>query len=97
MKTLEEIKRILKENEDLIAKEFKARIIGIFGSYARREQREESDVDILVSFSEGATLLDFIGLADFLEQKLGVKVDIISERAVKPELRERILKEVITI
>lgn len=97
MKTLEEIKRILKENEDLIAGEFKARIIGIFGSYARREQREESDVDIIASFSRDATLLDFIGLADFLEQKLGIKVDIVSERAVKPELRERILEEVITI
>ncbi len=97
MTTLEEIKRILKENEDLIAKEFRARIIGIFGSYARKEQKEGSDVDIIVSFSRDATLLDFVGLADFLEQKLGVKVDIVSERAVKPELRERILKEVITI
>jgi len=97
MKTLEEIKRILKENEDLIPGEFKARIIGIFGSYARREQKEESDVDILVSFSRDATLFDLAGLADFLEQKLGIKVDIVSERTVRPELRERILKEVITI
>lgn len=54
-------------------------------------------MDILVSFSRDATLLDLVGLADFLEQKLGIKVDIVSERAVKPDLRERILKEVIAI
>jgi len=97
MKTLEEIKEILKEKEDLISGEFKARIIGIFGSYARKEQKEGSDVDILVSFEYGAKLFDLAGLADFLEQKLGIKVDIVSERTVRPELRERILKEVIAI
>jgi len=97
MKTLDEIKDILKENREEIAREFKAEIVGIFGSYVRSEQKEGSDVDILVRFKEGATLFDFVGLADFLEQKLGMKVDIVSERAVKPELKNAILSEVVIV
>jgi predicted nucleotidyltransferase len=97
MKTLDEIKNILKENREEIAREFKAEIVGIFGSYVRSEQKKGSDVDILVRFKEGATLFDFVGLADFLEQKLGMKVDIVSERAVKPELKNAILSEVVIV
>jgi len=97
MKPLDEIKNILKENREEIAREFKAEIVGIFGSYVRSEQKEGSDVDILVRFKEGATLFDFVGLADFLEQKLGMKVDIVSERAVKPELKNAILSEVVIV
>ena len=97
MKTLEDIRNILKENREEIAREFKAEIVGIFGSYVRSEQKEGSDVDILVRFKEGATLFDFVGLADFLEQKLGMKVDIVSERAVKPELKNAILSEVVIV
>ena len=76
-------------------KEFKAEIVGIFGSYARGEQKKESDIDILVRFKEGATLFDLVELAEFLEHKLGMKVDIVSERAVRPELRKSIFKEIV--
>ena len=76
-------------------KEFKAEIVGIFGSYARGEQKKESDIDILVRFKEGVTLFDLVELAEFLEHKLGMKVDIVSERAVRPELRKSIFKEIV--
>ncbi|MGC8979242.1 nucleotidyltransferase family protein [Caldisericum sp.] len=97
MKTIKEIKKVIEENREVIAKEFKVEIIGIFGSYVRGEQNARSDVDILVRFKEGATLLDLTGLGDFLEEKLGIKVDIVSESAVRPEIKEQILKEVVTI
>ena len=97
MKTLEGIKNILKENKETIIKEFKAEIIGIFGSYSRGDQTEKSDVDILIRFKEEATLFDFVGLGNFLEEKLGIKVDIVSERVIKPELKNDILKEVVNI
>jgi len=97
MKSLEEIIEKLREVEEEVRIKFKAEIIGVFGSYARKEQTEKSDVDIIVRFNKGATLFDFTGLADYLEQKLGIKVDIVSERAIRPELKERILKEVITV
>jgi predicted nucleotidyltransferase len=97
MKTLDEIKKTLRDNREAIGREYKAEIVGIFGSCVRGEQKEESDVDVLVRFRKGATLFDFVGLADFLEQKLDMKVDIVSERAIRPELKERILKEVVAV
>lgn len=96
-KNLEQIRGVLERLEEQIRKEYKAEIIGLFSSYVRGEQKGESDVDVLVRFLEGATLFDFVGLADFLEETLAVKVDIVSERALRPELREQILKEVVAV
>ena len=94
---LKEIKGALGRLEGQIRKEYKAEIIGLFGSYVRGEQKGESDVDVLVRFLDGATLFDFVGLADFLEEKLSLEVDIVSERALRPELREQILKDVVSV
>lgn len=88
-----------RENEIIISflKKHGAIIIGIFGSTARGEQIKYSDVDILVRFYEGAILFDLVGLSDLLEDKLKIKVDIVSERALRPELKDQILKEVVII
>ena len=94
---LEEIKGALGGLGEQIRKEYKAEIIRLFGSYVRGEQNRESDVDVLVRFLEGATLFDFVGLADFLEERFSLDVDIVSERAIRPELREQILKEVVAV
>ncbi|MFN4132699.1 MAG: nucleotidyltransferase family protein [Caldimicrobium sp.] len=94
-KKIIEILRSLKEE---IKEKYKAEIIGIFGSYVRGKQKKSSDLDVLVRFSKGATLIDFVGLALFLEKKLGIKeVDIVPEDAVRPELKDRISKEAIYI
>jgi predicted nucleotidyltransferase len=97
VKELEKIIESLKSLEGQIRTEYKAEVIGLFGSYVRGEQKAGSDVDILVRFLDGATLFDLVGLANFLEEKLHVKVDVVSEGAVRPELKERILKEVIPV
>ena len=97
MKDLEAIKEKLKKLQDTIKDRYKAEVVGIFGSYVRGEQKKGSDLDILVRFEKGATLFDLVGLADFLEQKLKMKVDVVSERAVRPELKVRILKEMMAI
>jgi hypothetical protein len=97
MNDLEEIKKLLASYKGYIAREFKAHIIGIFGSYVRGSQTPKSDIDILVRFKEGATLFDLVGLADFLEEKLKTRVDVVSERAVRPELKDQILKEVVEV
>ena len=96
-KELGRVIAVLKSWEAQIHRDYKATIVGVFGSYAREEQKEGSDVDVLVRFHKGATLLDLVGLADFLEDKLGVNVDVVSERAVRPELKERIFEEVVTV
>lgn len=93
----EEIIGILRKHSDFIKINYNAEIVGLFGSYSRGEQKEASDADILVRFGEGATLFDFVGLADFLEEELNIKVDVVSERAVREELKDQIFKEVIAI
>ena len=97
MKALKDIQKSLVKYKDTVRKEYKAEIVGVFGSYSREEQTKTSDVDILVRFLDGATLFDLVGLGEFIEEKLKVKADIVSERAIRPELREQILKEVIEL
>ena len=94
---LEEIKEILKKHKKELQENFKIKNIGIFGSYVRGEQREASDVDILVEFYETPDLLKFIELERYLEEILGVKVDLVRKQAIREELRERILKEVVSV
>jgi hypothetical protein len=96
-KELDRIIKTIESLEERIRKEYKAEIVGLFGSYAQGKQKEGSDVDILVRFREGATLFDFVGLGDFLEEELDVKVDVVSERAIRQELKEKILKEMVEV
>jgi len=97
MTTLEELTTLLRKNRDVISREYKAQILGVFGSYARGEQKPGSDIDMLVRFDQGATLFDLVGLGDFLEELLRLKVDIVSERALRIEIRDRILAEVVEV
>lgn len=95
--SLESIRRTLKKLEWRVKEDYKAEVVGIFGSYARGEQKKKSDVDILVRFGKGASLFDLVALADFLESKLKLKVDVVPERAVRSELRDEVLKEVVAV
>ena len=70
---------------------------GIFGSYARGEETEKSDIDVLVRFHPGATLLDLMGLLIFLEEKLGIGVDVVPHDTIRKELKDRIMKEVVSM
>ena len=66
---------------------------GIFGSVARGDAAPESDVDILVELDAGASLFDFIDVKHDLEDALGKRVDLVQYAAIKPLLRDRILRE----
>jgi len=94
--TKEEIIDIILKNKKIL-KKYKVKYISLFGSYVRNEQKEDSDVDLLVEFKEGATLFDLVGLGDFLEEKLNRKIDIVSQRAIRSELNDSILKEVVNL
>lgn len=74
---------------------FKVKSLAIFGSVARDEASAGSDVDVLVEFLEPVGLFHFVRLKRFLESVLGTKVDLVTRDALKPQLRDRILKEAI--
>lgn len=71
---------------------YKPKKLGVFGSYARGENNRESDLDLLVDFGVSVSLLDIIGLEYDLSDSLGIKVDLITERALSPYLRPYVEK-----
>lgn len=95
MKTLEEIKQWLIQHKSLLHDRYQVKEIGIFGSYARSEQTETSDVDVLVEFFETPSLLKFVNLENYLTDNLGVKVDLVHRAGLKPRIKERVLAEAI--
>ncbi|MBI2252790.1 MAG: nucleotidyltransferase family protein [Armatimonadetes bacterium] len=97
MKILGLIKNILKENKPILKKKFKIKEIGIFGSYARNEQEENSDLDILIEFYEPISFFTFIDIEEYLTELLGIKVDLVSKKALKPRIGKFILDELILI
>jgi len=80
-----------------MAARYKVKEVGLFGSFVRGEQGRASDIDVLVDFEEGADLLDLAGLGLFLEEELQRQVDIVPKRALRTELRESVLGEVVTL
>ncbi|HAX62134.1 MAG TPA: hypothetical protein DCX95_06255 [Elusimicrobia bacterium] len=95
MKTFKEIKNIIQKHKDELRKKYKVQETGIFGSYVRDDQTPTSDVDILVEFSEPISLLDRASLLNYLKELLGINVDLVRKRQVRPELKESILREVV--
>lgn len=94
---IDEIRSIIKDNGPYISKRFMAEIVGIFGSYARGEENKDSDIDILVRFEEGATLFDLVELSDYLEELLGVSIDLVSERALHPMIKDEVFREMVVL
>ena len=96
-RVIENLLTKLKELKPAILARFKAKEIGVFGSFVRGEQSATSDVDLLVEFEDDADLFDLMGLAVYLEEVLKRKVDVVSKRALRIELRESVLREVVAI
>ena len=68
--------------------------LGLFGSYPRGDQTEKSDLDVLVTFTETPDLYEFVGLAQYLEDLLGIKVDLSMREALKRYIAPYVLREV---
>lgn len=71
----------------------KAESIAIFGSYSRGEGGPESDIDILVEFSDSKSLLDIARIERELSEELGIKVDLVTERSLSPYMKDRVNRE----
>lgn len=92
----ETIKR-LAENLDELRKTYQVEQFSLFGSVARNEATDSSDIDLLVEFSRTPGLLKFIALQQHLEQLLGTQVDLVTRKALKLQIKETILSEAIQV
>jgi predicted nucleotidyltransferase len=96
MKSREEILQLLKEAREELVRDYNIRHLALFGSYARGEQGEDSDVDILVEVDPSIGLR-FVELAERLEELLGVHVELVSTRAIKPRNWKMIKKDLVDV
>ncbi|MBI5216337.1 MAG: nucleotidyltransferase family protein [Ignavibacteriae bacterium] len=94
---LEEIKKKLVEELPNLRVSYSVERIGIFGSYTRNEQDDESDVDVLVEFSKPVGFFHFLHLENYLTSSLGIRVDLVTKDALKPAMREEIINALITV
>ncbi|WP_019639214.1 nucleotidyltransferase family protein [Paenibacillus fonticola] len=89
----EEIENKLRTEKQYLKEHFYVEKIGLFGSFARNEQTENSDIDLLVEFSRPVGF-EFLDLKDYLESVLGREVDLVTPKAIKPYMKDEILSEV---
>ncbi|OYT53957.1 MAG: nucleotidyltransferase [Candidatus Altiarchaeales archaeon ex4484_2] len=94
MKTQKEIEETLKKYKPSLRERFKVKKMGVFGSCIRGEQKEGSDIDVLVEFEEPIGLLEFVSLERNLSEIIGERVDLVMKTALKPRIGRHILQEV---
>jgi len=97
VKSIEEIERLLAEHKTELMAKYAIKEIGAFGSFARGEQTEKSDEDILIDFYKIPDLFKFIEIERVIEEIIGVKVDLVRKPALRMELKDNILREVIPV
>lgn len=96
MKTLQEIKSVLSSHKKRLFSDYPIKSMAIFGSYSRKEQKDTSDLDILVEFSDRIGIR-FIDLADDLEKIVGFKVDLVSKKGIKEKYLKSIDSDLIYV
>ena len=97
MKNLAEIKAILGQVKALVKEKYHISELGIWGDYVKGEVKENSQVNILIDYTEPLSLLDLVDLEYYLSDLLKLKADVISKNGLKGKRRERILSEVIYV
>jgi uncharacterized protein len=97
MKDLATILAELRALQPELKKRYPIKQMGVFGSWVRGEQREDSDLDVLVDFNGRLTLIDIAGLQNELTDALGIEVDLVMKNALKPRIGKRILAEVVPL
>ncbi len=93
----QEILASLKKLKREVAQEYSVKTMGVFGSVARDEQTGQSDIDLLVEFSKPVGFVTFMRLENFLSERLGNKVDLVTPDSLKPVIRQDVLSDVIYV
>jgi predicted nucleotidyltransferase len=86
--------KILRQKLPFLEERYQVESLGVFGSYVRGSQREDSDLDLLVTFRNLPSLLQFIELENYLTDLLGIKVDLVMKDDLKPRIGDQVLREV---
>jgi len=92
---VKKIKQIIVQNKGLLERTYYVKNIGIFGSYAKGYARKDSDIDILVDFYEVPDMFKFMELEYLLQNLLGRKVDLVTRKALKPLIKNYILRDTV--
>ena len=95
MKSRDEVLKILTSQKSSLLEAYQITRLGIFSSYARCQQTDDSDIDVLVEYENAPTLYKIIELRDYLSELFSVKVDVVTKNGLKERIRERVLAEVI--
>ncbi len=95
--SLEEIKEVIDQHKPELRGQFHVDKIGVFGSYARGDQKKRSDIDFLVTFDETISLFTLGGLYEYLKEITGAAVDVVPGEDLRPEFRDRVMKDVVYI
>jgi predicted nucleotidyltransferase len=93
----DQVLSVLGQHRDEMQRRFAVKDLSLFGSAARDELRDTSDIDVLVEFDGPATFDGYMGLKDYLEAIFGVKVDLATEAMVKPRLWQQIEKDLLRV
>jgi len=96
MNSLDEIKDILRSHKEDLRVKYHVKDIGVFGSFARGEESNNSDLDLLVDFDEPIGW-EYVDLIVYLESILGMKVDLVTPMALKRQIKDNILKELVAV
>jgi len=96
-RSLKKILEILHQQIPILAERYSVEKLEVFGSYVRDEQKADSDLDVLVTFTEAPSLLTFIAIENYLSDLLGVKVDLVMKDSLKQKIGEHILREAIPV
>jgi uncharacterized protein len=94
---LDELLTKLKDMLPALRSHYHVRTLEIFGSFVRGDEREKSDLDLLVTFDEVPTLFKFVALENYLSDTLGIQVDLVMKESLKPNIGRNILEEARTI
>lgn len=95
--SFEELQRTKRDDILNLAAKYGAYNVRVFGSVARAQADEKSDIDFLVNMEKGRSLLDLAGLALDLEKLLGCNVDVMTEKGLRERIRERVLRDAVSL
>lgn len=97
MEGIEGLRGRLDGHRGELREKYKVKGLELFGSYVRGEQKEKSDLDVLVEFEGQVSLLELVKVENYLSDLLGAKIDLVPKKDLRPELKDRVLSEAVAL